>query len=80
MNELAGLWIIQQILQAFFAKDTGDYPAKYTVFRNKTVVYDTGFWEDSVFIWLIDLEEGVHNITCVVENLYGGISSDWADI
>ncbi|MFX0124722.1 MAG: DUF2341 domain-containing protein [Candidatus Hodarchaeota archaeon] len=51
------------------------FPANYSVYRNGTI-YDTGSWTDSVFVWLDGLEQGIHNFTCIVENVYGKTSSD----
>ncbi|MFX1283053.1 MAG: LVIVD repeat-containing protein [Promethearchaeota archaeon] len=52
-----------------------NYPSNYTVYRNGSI-HQQGVWTSSVLVWLDTLEVGVHEFTCVVENIFGKTDSD----
>jgi hypothetical protein len=50
-------------------------PANYTVYQNGTI-FNEGTWTTSVLVSLEGIEEGIHNFTCVVRNIYELKASD----
>lgn len=54
---------------------SADYPGNFTVYLDD-VVFDEGFWEESVYITLDNPSDGLHNLTCVVADIFGNTDSD----
>ncbi|MFW9993337.1 MAG: hypothetical protein ACFFD4_14935 [Candidatus Odinarchaeota archaeon] len=51
------------------------YHDNYTVYRDDSV-YKEGEWSIFVVAKLDDLSEGLHNFTCVIENIFGKTATD----
>ncbi|MFX1284643.1 MAG: Ig-like domain-containing protein [Promethearchaeota archaeon] len=53
-----------------------DYPSNYTVYRNNSIYQQDIDYDDSIIVPLDGLQEGKHNFTCVVQNIFGRRTSD----